>query len=109
MSTRAELLVLMLLAGLAVLSPAGRSSRPSSGGRGRKLAPRRRVCPATHSARQAARCERSFLPFVGPSGFFGSSLVGSAPVGNGPSTLAVDPATHTIYVANGYNPNGRTR
>jgi DNA-binding beta-propeller fold protein YncE len=33
-------------------------------------------------------------------------MVGSAPVGNGPSFLAMDPATHTIYVANGYNDNG---
>jgi DNA-binding beta-propeller fold protein YncE len=41
-------------------------------------------------------------PFFG----FGSSLVGSAPVGTGPSTLAMNPATHTIYVANGYNDNG---
>jgi hypothetical protein len=37
---------------------------------------------------------------------FGSALVGSAPVGNGPSELAFDPATHTIYVANGNNANG---
>ncbi|MGP0037616.1 MAG: YncE family protein [Solirubrobacteraceae bacterium] len=37
---------------------------------------------------------------------FGSALVGSAPVGEGPSLLAVDPATHTIYVANGNNDNG---
>jgi DNA-binding beta-propeller fold protein YncE len=36
----------------------------------------------------------------------GSALVGSAPVGNGPSELALDPATHTIYVANGNNANG---
>jgi DNA-binding beta-propeller fold protein YncE len=41
----------------------------------------------------------------GPFGF-GSSLVGSAPVGTGPSELAVDPATQTIYVANGNNDNG---
>jgi DNA-binding beta-propeller fold protein YncE len=41
-------------------------------------------------------------PFSG----FGSSLRGSAPVGTGPSTLAINPATHTIYVANGYNDNG---
>jgi len=40
-----------------------------------------------------------------PSGF-GSARVGSARVGEGPSELAVDPATHTIYVANGYNDNG---
>jgi DNA-binding beta-propeller fold protein YncE len=37
---------------------------------------------------------------------FGSALVGSAPVGKGPSELALDPATHTIYVANGNNDNG---
>jgi DNA-binding beta-propeller fold protein YncE len=37
---------------------------------------------------------------------FGSALVGSAPVGTGPSELALDPATHTIYVANGNNANG---
>ncbi len=42
---------------------------------------------------------------TGPFGS-GSSLVGSAPVGQSPSTLAVDPATHTVYVANGYNDNG---
>jgi DNA-binding beta-propeller fold protein YncE len=33
-------------------------------------------------------------------------LVGSAPVGKGPSELALDPATHTIYVANGNNDDG---
>jgi DNA-binding beta-propeller fold protein YncE len=32
--------------------------------------------------------------------------VGSAPVGNEPSELALDSATHTVYVANGYNDNG---
>jgi DNA-binding beta-propeller fold protein YncE len=40
------------------------------------------------------------------SGSFGSALVGSAPVGNGPSELALNPATHTIYVTNGNNQNG---
>ena len=50
---------------------------------------------------------RSFSEFSGPLGFgFGSALVGSAPVGNGPSTLAVNAATHTIYVANGFNTSG---
>jgi DNA-binding beta-propeller fold protein YncE len=43
--------------------------------------------------------------FAGPFGS-GSALVGSAPVGNGPSFTAVDPATHTLYVANGFNANG---
>ena len=37
---------------------------------------------------------------------FGSALVGSAPSGVGPSALAVDPATHTIYVATGANFTG---
>jgi DNA-binding beta-propeller fold protein YncE len=40
-----------------------------------------------------------------PSGL-GSARVGSAPTGTGPSELALDPATHTIYVANGNNDNG---
>ena len=37
---------------------------------------------------------------------FGTALVGSAPVGKGPSVVALDAATHTIYVANGNNANG---
>jgi DNA-binding beta-propeller fold protein YncE len=36
----------------------------------------------------------------------GSALVASAPVGNGPDFTAVDPATHTLYVTNGFNENG---
>jgi DNA-binding beta-propeller fold protein YncE len=44
-------------------------------------------------------------PFTGSSGF-GSALVGSAPVQPGPSAVAVNRATHTIYVANGYNTDG---
>jgi hypothetical protein len=39
-------------------------------------------------------------------GSFGSALVGSAPAGKGPSVVALDTATHTIYVANGNNANG---
>lgn len=42
---------------------------------------------------------------VGSSGF-GSALLGSAPVRPGPSAVAVDQATNTIYVANGNNANG---
>ena len=37
-----------------------------------------------------------------------SALVGSAPVQPGPSAVALDRATNTIYVANGYNANGPT-
>jgi len=47
-------------------------------------------------------------PFGGRSGSLGSALVGSAPTGVGPSQLADDPATHTLYVANGLNENGPT-
>jgi DNA-binding beta-propeller fold protein YncE len=39
-------------------------------------------------------------------GSFGSALVGAAPVQPGPSAVAVDRATDTIYVANGSNPAG---
>ena len=47
-------------------------------------------------------------PLAGSAGF-GSALAGFAPVGTGPSAVAINPATHTIYVADGYNysgPNG---
>lgn len=45
-------------------------------------------------------------PFGLGSGSLGTATVGSAPVGAGPSELAFDPATHTVYVANGNNNNG---
>ena len=51
------------------------------------------------------RQEPSFLAFS-RRGDVGSALIGAAPVGNGPSTVAVDVATHTIYVANGFDLNG---
>ena len=60
-----------------------------------------RLVPGPHSA-AGIWTLGPVSPFFG----FGSSLVGSTPVGNGPSTLAINPATHTIYVANGYNDNG---
>jgi len=41
----------------------------------------------------------------GPIGS-GSALVASAPVGNGPDVVALNPATHTLYVTNGFNTNG---
>ena len=59
------------------------------------------LVPAPHSA-----AGTSTLGRVSPFSGFGSSLMSSTPVGNGPSSLASDPATHTIYVANGYNDNG---
>jgi DNA-binding beta-propeller fold protein YncE len=42
------------------------------------------------------------------AGLFGSALVGTAPVRRGPSAVAVDRATNTIYVASGNNANGPT-
>lgn len=45
------------------------------------------------------------LALDGPIGS-GSALVASAPVGNGPGVVALNPATHTLYVANGFNLNG---
>ena len=70
--------------------------------------------PRTESARAGflrigapgLRRERPGLARFGDSFGSGSALVGSAPVGNGPAALAVDPSTHTVYVANGYNDNG---
>jgi DNA-binding beta-propeller fold protein YncE len=58
--------------------------------------------------------ERTGVTRVVPSdargrfGSFGSALVGSAPVSPGPSAVAVDTATDTIYVASGDNINGPT-
>jgi DNA-binding beta-propeller fold protein YncE len=44
-------------------------------------------------------------PSTGPFGS-GSALVASAPVGNGPGFMAGDPATHTLYVTNGFSADG---
>ncbi len=45
-------------------------------------------------------------PFGSGAGSLGTATVGTSPVGNGPSLLAINPATHTVYVSNGYNDNG---
>jgi YVTN family beta-propeller protein len=44
-------------------------------------------------------------PGSGP-GSLGTALAGSTPTGTGPSWLAFNPATHTVYVTNGENDNG---
>ncbi|MGI8559475.1 MAG: YncE family protein [Solirubrobacteraceae bacterium] len=100
----------MLLASLVALAPAAGSAgantikRGAVSGRARYVQDTRLRAGWNASSRPE---QRSFSGFSGPLGFgFGSSLVGSAPVGNGPSTLAVDANTHTIYVANGFNTNG---
>jgi YVTN family beta-propeller protein len=61
--------------------------------------------PASASAGRALQPSRAALS---QSGSFGSALVGSAPAQPGPSAVAVDQATNTIYVANGNNANGPT-
>ncbi len=111
MSTRTRNLSLVLLTSLAALAPAAGSAGANTikGGGGvsrwtRNVHETR--LPAGWNASSRPE-QRSFSEFSRPLGFgFGSSLVASAPVGNGPSTLASDPATHTIYVANGNNDNG---
>jgi YVTN family beta-propeller protein len=63
-------------------------------------------------ARAARSVPRRPLPAPAASrphhrfGSFGSALVGSSPMQPGPSAVAVDRATNTIYVANGNNANG---
>ena len=43
--------------------------------------------------------------FAGAPGF-GSALVGLAPAGTGPAAVAIDPATHTLYVSDGFSYSG---
>ncbi|MGD0810886.1 MAG: hypothetical protein ABSA91_14445, partial [Acidimicrobiales bacterium] len=63
--------------------------------------------PVAVSAGSAAAAQPpAFVPSVTGQGALGAALVGAAPVGNGPSELAVDPATHTVYVSNGWNDVG---
>jgi len=127
MSNRVRIVLLSLTVGLATAAPVGLASA-------HQRESRRQHAPAEHvqaigrrdlalgiwtGHRRAfgsasARWSRvlsdeamgsSLNVSTGPFGF-GSALVGSAPVGEGPSLLAVDPATHTIYVTNGDNDNG---
>ena len=109
MSTRTRNLSLVLLTSLVALAPGAGPAGANPTKRGGESAWARYV-QATRSragwnASSRPEQQRSFTQFSGPLGF-GSSLVGSAPVGNGPSTLALNASTHTIYVANGFNTNG---
>jgi DNA-binding beta-propeller fold protein YncE len=107
MSMRVRISTLVLLVGLTALVPA-------AGAAHKQIARRDRWSVWAHRAygpqlrdvfgRSPRRMERSAA--FGETTGFGSALVGSAPVGNGPSTLALNPATHTLYVANGNNDNG---
>ncbi len=51
------------------------------------------------------RSSRVSGPFAGAPGF-GSALVGFAPAGTGPGAVAIDPATHTLYVTDGFSYSG---
>jgi DNA-binding beta-propeller fold protein YncE len=116
-SARARLYVLCLPALLAIVLAGIAGQAPVASASAARV---------PHSARSALAAARGFDPFTmvrrvsapaardstpaassGP-GSFGSALVGSAPVQPGPSAVAVDRATNTIYVANGYNANGPT-
>jgi DNA-binding beta-propeller fold protein YncE len=87
MSSRIRIFLLALTAALAALAPVAAAS------------------PHMHQA-QLFDSSASTGPFGFGSAAVGSALVGSAPVGKGPGFTAVDPATHTLYVTNGFNENG---
>jgi DNA-binding beta-propeller fold protein YncE len=60
----------------------------------------------THAERSSETGAVRVATGSNPRGTFGSALLASAPVAVGPSALAVDTATDTIYSANGSNANG---
>jgi YVTN family beta-propeller protein len=108
-STRVRILSLVLFANLGVLAAA------AGGAGGRNVTPRGGSAWAQYlsapSVRAAGLVVSGTLSPLGsgtfPAAFgFGSALLGSAPVRPGPSAVAVDRATNTIYVANGDNANG---
>jgi DNA-binding beta-propeller fold protein YncE len=101
--------------GLPVQARAGRQLSAPAGPRpslvrqrhaGDPFAPDRRL--SGHASGPAAAAAADTTATAGPFGSFGSALVGSAAVQPGPSAVAVDRATNTIYVANGNNANGPT-
>ena len=116
-STRARLLPLAVLAALVALAPAAAAPAKPFKPRGAAIlsAPampfplvgawQQNVGAPLSRDRRSWDAQASLDQLTTPFGF-GSALVGSAPVGTGPSTLAVDTARHTIYVANGFNTNG---
>jgi DNA-binding beta-propeller fold protein YncE len=127
MSNRIRILLLALTMGLATLTPVASASAHTHGSRRqharaehfRAIARRDRAILARSShlrpfGSAAARWSgvlsdqvslSSLSASTGPFGFR-SALVASAPVGNLPAAVAVNLATHTIYVANGFGSNG---
>ena len=113
MSRRFQLLVWVLLGAMVALTAATAAlagALPQSASRPLEEATQRGALSADFGAQiavdQVPSRRGSNLSVGGGSFGFGFALRGSAPVGNGPSLLAVNPATHTIYVANGNNDNG---
>jgi YVTN family beta-propeller protein len=100
------LLAILLAAALGQAPVASASTGPVPHSRGARAAAHRSD-PFSMARRDSAPAHPDSMPAAssGP-GSFGSALVGSAPVQPGPSAVAVDRATDTIYVANGFNPNG---
>jgi DNA-binding beta-propeller fold protein YncE len=103
--------VCLALAGVIAWLPAasaraGQASRPAHAGRTAGLAqvPGHVVPRLTNQGLARPLGQAGFSRPARPG--FGSALAGSAPVGRGPSAVAVNAATHTIYVANGNNDNG---
>lgn len=96
-AARAAVTSLAVLAATTATAIAAQRTAASPGGASAQVSPRREAAPGWFTA-----------PLSTISGRVGSgtSLVGSAPTGNGPDFTAVDPATHTLYVTNGFNENG---
>ena len=115
---RARALLLPLLAAATVLVPAvAAQAAPAQAAAASRLptSAASRLSPARQGhigavfvpdPRLSGRAPGPVAATNGPFGSFGSALVGSAPVQPGPSAVAVDRATNTIYVANGNNANG---
>ena len=88
-STRVRILSLVLLASLAARAPSTAAASSRVGHRGGSAWARYLLGSPLHGDGLRARGPEpaSFNSFTGPIGF-GAALIGSAPVGNGPSTLA---------------------
>ena len=114
----ARAVLLPLLAAATVLVPAvAAQAAPAQAAAGSQLptSAASRLSPARQGhigavfvpdPRLSGRAPGPVAATNGPFGSFGSALVGSAAVQPGPSAVAVDRATNTIYVANGNNANG---
>ena len=103
MSFRVRVMV-ALLASLVVFAATSATTVAAGLGPGRQVAMGAHVFFPRGLALQSRA-----MPFATFKVLFGSgsSLVGVAPVGAGPGADALDAATHTLYVASGFNDNGK--